>query len=60
MVSFCCEKLKEEQINKVCLNAFVTNIVGNKFWQKMKWNLRDDMYYYDLALNTENKTVFVP
>ncbi len=60
MVSFCCERLKEEQINKVCLNAFVTNIVGNKFWQKMKWNLRDDMYYYDLALNTENKTVFVP
>ena len=60
MVNFCCEQLKKEKINKVCLNAFVTNIVGNKFWQKMNWNLRDDMYYYDFALNEENKTVFVP
>lgn len=60
MVNFCCEQLKKEKINKVCLNAFVTNTVGNNFWQKMNWNLRDDMNYYDFALNEENKTVFVP
>ncbi len=60
MVNFCCEQLKKEKINKVCLNAFVTNEVGNKFWKKMNWTLRDDMNYYDFALNDENKTVFVP
>ena len=59
MVNFCCEQLKKEKINKVCLNAFVTNEVGNKFWKKMNWTLRDDMNYYDFVLNDENKTVFV-
>ncbi|SCY45055.1 GNAT family N-acetyltransferase [Butyrivibrio sp. INlla14] len=60
MVNFCCMQLKKEKINKVCLNAFVTNEVGNKFWKKMNWTLRDDMNYYDFVLNDENKTVFVP
>ena len=59
MVQFCCEQLKKEQISKVCLNAFVTNTVGNKFWQKMGWTLRSDMNYYDYALNEENLTIFV-
>ena len=58
MVKFCCERLMEEQINKVCLNAFVTNEVGNRFWQKMGWTLRSDMNYYDFVLNDENLTVF--
>ena len=60
MVQFCCDRLKEEEINKVCLNAFVTNTVGNKFWKKMGWTLRDDMNYYDFALNSDNNTVFIP
>lgn len=59
MVKFCLDRLKEEGINKVCLNAFVTNQVGNKFWKKMGWTLRDDMNYYDFALNEDNKTVFI-
>lgn len=59
MVNFCCEQLKKEKINKVCLNAFVTNAVGNKFWQKMGWNLRDDLNYYDYSLNDDNRTIFV-
>ena len=59
MVQFCCEQLKKEKINKVCLNAFVTNTVGNKFWQKMGWTLRDDMNYYDYTLNEGNLTLFV-
>ena len=58
MVLFCYEALKKEKINKVCLNAFVTNEVGNKFWQKMGWTLRDDMNYYDHTLNEENLTIF--
>ena len=58
MVEFCCEQLKKEGINKICLNAFVTNEVGNKFWQKMGWTLRSDMNYYDYVLNDSNLTVF--
>ena len=45
-------------LNKVCLNAFVTNEVGNRFWQKMGWTLREDLNYYDYALNENNLTVF--
>ncbi len=59
MVEFCIERLAEEKINKVCLNAFVTNKVGNAFWQRMGWTLRDDMNYYDHVINENNKTVFV-
>ncbi len=58
MVTFCCDRLREEKINKVCLNAFVTNTVGNKFWQKMGWTLRSDMNYYDFTLNENNLTIF--
>ena len=58
MVEFCCKQLKKEKINKVCLNAFVTNSVGNKFWQKMGWTLREDLNYYDFALNEDNLTIF--
>jgi len=58
MVAFCEEQLKKEHINKVCLNAFVTNQVGNAFWKKMGWTLRDDMNYYDHPLNPDNLTVF--
>lgn len=59
MVHFCCEQLQKEKINKVCLNAFITNVIGNKFWQKMGWTLRSDMNYYDFALNENNRTEFV-
>ena len=58
MVEFCCRQLKEEGINKVCLNAFVTNTVGNKFWQKMGWILRNDMNYYDHVIDADNITIF--
>ena len=58
MVEFCVSKLKEEHINKVCLNAFVTNVIGNKFWQKMGWTMRSDMNYYDFVLNEDNLTIF--
>ncbi len=59
MVEFCLERLKEEKINKVSLNAFVTNKIGNAFWQRMNWTLRSDMNYYDYTLNENNLTEFV-
>ena len=58
MVEFCIDQLKKEKVKKVCLNAFVTNEVGNKFWQKMGWNLRKDMNYYDYVLDENNLTIF--
>ena len=58
MVEFCVQALQAERINKVCLNAFVTNAVGNAFWQRMGWSNRTDMNYYDFTLNENNLTVF--
>ena len=58
MVEFCIQALQAERINKVCLNAFVTNAVGNAFWQRMGWSNRTDMNYYDFTLNENNLTVF--
>ena len=40
------------------LQAFVTNEAGNKFWKKVGWTDREDLNYYDIALNEENITTF--
>lgn len=58
MVNFCLEALKKEHINKVFLNAFVTNVGGNAFWRRLGWTDRKDMNYYDLTLNENNITIF--
>lgn len=50
--------LQAEQINKVNLIAFKKNTVGNRFWQDVGWNRREDVNYYDFALNEENITKF--
>ncbi len=53
------ESLKEEGINKACLVAFRENELGNDFWQKAGWTLRDDLNYYDYIINEDNQTEFV-
>ncbi|MBR5970491.1 MAG: GNAT family N-acetyltransferase [Lachnospiraceae bacterium] len=58
MVLFCIDALKKERINKVCLNAFVINEIGNAFWRSLGWTLRSDMNYYEFAINEANVTVF--
>lgn len=60
MVQFCVEALKKEQINKLSIIAFTRNEIGNKFWQKMGWEFRKDLNYYDFTLNEENVTIFNP
>lgn len=50
--------LKEEGINKVNLMAFVTNDLGNRFWQDKGWTLRNDVNIYEYNLNQENITMF--
>lgn len=59
MAGFCMAALRIEGINKVSLIAFKTNDVGNAFWQGLGWNSRDDVNYYDIALNEENITNFI-
>lgn len=58
MAAFAMEELKKEGINKVGLQAFVTNEAGNKFWKKVGWTDRVDLNYYDISLNEENVTTF--
>lgn len=58
MVVFAMEVLKREQINKVSLIAFTKNDVGNAFWNEIGWTKREDLNYYDFALNEANITAF--
>ena len=50
--------LQAQQINKVCLIAFLDNQVGNQFWKSVGWTFRKDLNYYDFTLNEENITQF--
>lgn len=58
MAVFCMKALQEEEINKVSLIAFKSNVVGNTFWKKVGWTFREDLNYYDFTLNEENITKF--
>lgn len=58
MAVFCMKALKEQKINKVSLIAFRRNEIGNAFWKSVGWTFRDDLNYYDFALNEENITRF--
>ena len=59
MAVFCMKALQEEQINKVSLIAFKSNVVGNRFWKGAGWTFREDLNYYDFTLNEENITNFI-
>ena len=54
MVVFCMRALQDEHINKIALIAFTTNDIGNAFWHKVGWIQREDLNYYDFALNEAN------
>jgi len=58
MAVFCMKALQEEQINKVSLIAFKSNVIGNAFWRSAGWTFREDLNYYDFTLNEENITKF--
>ena len=58
MAVFCMRALQEEQINKVSLIAFKSNVVGNSFWKGAGWTFREDLNYYDFTLNEANITEF--
>ena len=51
-------ELQNLHINKVSLVAYKHNEIGNSFWHKAGWVLRDDLNTYDFILNEENITNF--
>ncbi len=59
MAVSCMRRLQDENINYVSLNAYKNNEVGNKFWNKEGYALRDDFNTYDFVLNEENITKFI-
>lgn len=46
------EALKKEQINKVALVVFATNSLGNEFWEHIGFEVRNDLVYRNISLNT--------
>ncbi len=46
--------LKKEKINKVALVTFASNDLGNKFWQSLGFDKRDDLIYRNLSINEDN------
>ena len=58
MVTACMRRLQKEKISKVSLVAFRDNEVGNQFWHREGWTLREDLNSYDFILNEENITRF--
>ena len=58
MVVFTMNALKEEEVSKVSLIAFVSNDGGNAFWQRNGWTRREDLNFYDFVLNSDNIEAF--
>lgn len=54
MVEFCLQELHKEGISKVSLVAFKNNSLGNAFWSKMGWEMREDLNQYEYTLNEKN------
>lgn len=58
MVVAAMKALQKEEINKITLIAFTKNDIGNAFWNTIGWVKREDLNYYDFALNEKNITSF--
>lgn len=54
LVSAALDALKKEEINKVALVVFNSNDLGNKFWQALGLDKRDDLIYRNLSINQNN------
>jgi ribosomal protein S18 acetylase RimI-like enzyme len=54
LVATALDALKKEQINKVALVAFSTNDLGNKFWQSIGFEIRNDLIYRNISMNEKN------
>ena len=50
LVKNCLDAFKQEKISKVALLVFKYNEVGNSFWEKQGFILREDISYRNVAL----------
>ena len=57
MVLFLEERLKKINVNGIALVAFSENEIGNKFWDKLGYAPRKDLYYRDKNLNPDNEYI---
>ena len=51
LVNAAVDAIRNEGINKLVLVAFKTNTLGNNFWEKQGFKVREDLYYRDLRIN---------
>ena len=51
LVNAAVDAIRNEGINKIVLVAFKTNTLGNSFWEKRGFSIREDLYYRDLRIN---------
>ena len=51
LVNAAVDAIRNEGINKVVLVTFKTNTLGNNFWEKQGFKVREDLYYRDLRIN---------
>jgi len=54
LVSAALESLKKEGINKAALVVFSTNDIGNKFWESIGFERREDLIYRNISINKDN------
>ncbi|WP_017414955.1 GNAT family N-acetyltransferase [Clostridium tunisiense] len=54
LVSAALEALKKEGINKAALVVFSNNDVGNKFWESIGFEKREDLIYRNISINKNN------
>jgi N-acetylglutamate synthase len=54
LVEVTLDALKKEKINKVVLVAFASNDLGNRFWQSLGFDKRNDLIYRNLSINVNN------
>jgi len=51
LVNTAVDAIRNEGINKIVLVAFKTNTLGNSFWERRGFSIREDLYYRDLRIN---------
>ncbi len=49
------QSMKKEGVLKLSLVTFSDNAQAQTFWESLNWMKREDLIYYDLCLNEENK-----
>ena len=54
LVSRCLTRLSEAGIEKVHLEVLKDNELGNRFWARRGWVLREDIARYSLVLTTDS------